>query len=1078
MKKNYLLAGLAALLCTTLHAQNISIIKDVNDAKDSYPSNSAFSINNRERTFPTLNNVTYFTSSDGVHGYELWRTDGTKNGTFMLKDINPNTGAGSFPSSLTLAGNIIFFVADDGQHGMELWKTDGTAEGTVMVSDILPGTVGSFPNYLTAVNNLVFFIGFDDVNGYEIWRSDGTEAGTFLTKDLSPGLNYQNPIYLTKIGNKLWFVLNSTYSAADGIYASDGTSEGTTQVFSSLGCGQMLGIGKKVFFVNYDYNYGSELWVTDGVTSNIVKDILPGTDGSLPGELVNMNGILYFSAGANPYYIGNGDRELYRSDGTYDGTYKVADIYAGPYNSSAPTYLTVVRNQVFFTATNELGFGLWKSDGTAEGTFLVKPFNNTSVTKLTAANNLLYFSAEDANGQELWVSDGTNSNTKLVKDIFPGLGGSNPSYLTPNKNKVIFAATGTSGAELWKSDGTEAGTELVKDINRSTTSSSYPYGFAALNNNALFYANTNAYGQELWKTDGTNAGTVMVKDIYPGSQTSNQNSALVLMAPAGNGLVLSAASPVFGNELWKTDGTSAGTQMLKDLTPGSAGSNFVIDQADVSQFHSSGNKCYFVLSNNPSYGDVNLWVTDGTEGGTHLINYFLNDSYLRDLTAVNNKLMFTGFSYYVPSQLMVTDGTAAGTITLNGIDPKAASFRSYKDSLVYFNSNDNNFWVSDGTNEGTHMLKSNFAVYAIDFDFFPQHSASLNGNLAFGADDFLAGTELWITNGTTAGTKLVKDINPGATGSYPNNFTLVNSTVFFTANDGSHGKELWKSDGTKKGTVLVKDISTGSASSQLGNLTNANGILYFTVTDALYNIVMWQSDGTEAGTHPVADNNFPALSIGSFWPWLVINNKMFLQASTAELGSEPTQALLNTAAAASLQFAGNMAGTDALLNWQAVNEKEVAGYTLQRSENGIDFTTIGKLSARKLQAYNNYSYTDRNIGESTASTVYYRLQQLAGDDAIISTKTVAVNLKNMITVNVLPNPVINNFQLNLQLKAAQKLLVKVNDAGGNTLLAETRNMQGGSSVLNYKASAWPAGSYILTVTLEDGTKKEVKIVKQ
>ena len=97
----------------------------------------------------------------------------------------------------------------------------------------------------------------------------------------------------------------------------------------------------------------------------------------------------------------------------------------------------------------------------------------------------------------------------------------------------------------------------------------------------------------------------------------------------------------------------------------------------------------------------------------------------------------------------------------------------------------------------------------------------------------------------------------------------------------------------------------------------------------------------------------------------------------------------------------------------------MAGYTLQRSENGIDFTTIGKLSARKLQAYNNYSYTDRNIGESTASTVYYRLQQLAGDDAIISTKTVAVNLKNMITVNVLPNPVINNFQLNLQLKAAQ-----------------------------------------------------------
>ena len=123
---------------------------------------------------------------------------------------------------------------------------------------------------------------------------------------------------------------------------------------------------RKYSFVNYDYNYGSELWVTDGVTSNIVKDILPGTDGSLPGELVNMNGILYFSAGANPYYIGNGDRELYRSDGTYDGTYKVADIYARPYNSSAPTYLTVVRNQFSPLPMNSV-LALWKSDGTAEG---------------------------------------------------------------------------------------------------------------------------------------------------------------------------------------------------------------------------------------------------------------------------------------------------------------------------------------------------------------------------------------------------------------------------------------------------------------------------------------------------------------------------------------------------------------------------------------------------------------------------------------------------------------------------------------------------------------------------------------
>lgn len=1079
MKKNYPPAVvIAALLCTNLHAQNFSIIKDVNDSKDSYPANYGFSMDNSEHSFPNLNGVSYFASTDGVHGNELWRTDGTKNGTYMVKDINPTGSNGSFPSSLTTAGDVIFFVANDGVHGSELWKTDGTADGTVMVSDILPGTNGSFPNYLTAVNDLIFFIGFDEINGYEIWRSDGTEAGTFLTKDLCPGVNYQNPIYLTKIGNRLWFVLNSTYTAADGIYSSDGTAEGTVQIFSSQGCGQMVNIGKKVYFVNYDYNYGSELWVTDGVNSSLVKDIVPGAEGSLPGSLVNMNGILYFSAGGNPYYVGNGDRELWRSDGTYNGTYQVADIYAGPYNSSSPSLLTVLQNEIFFTATNESGFGLWKSDGSSNGTFLVKPFNNTNVAKLTAANNLLYFSAvTDANGQELWVSDGTNSNTRLVKDIFPGFPSATPSYLTPNKSRLIFSATGSSGTELWKSDGTEAGTALVKDVNRTTTSESYPYGFTALNNNALFYANTNATGSELWRTDGTKAGTQLVKDIYPGSQTSNNNS-LVIFGSAGNALVMQGNTPTYGYELWKTDGTNAGTQMLKDLMPGAGSSNFVADQSDLSQFHSTGNKSYFVLSGNPNYGDINLWVTDGTEAGTYVVNSFLNASYLRDMKAVNNKLMLTAFSYYVPTQLVVTDGTSAGTIVINGVDPKPASFRAYKDSLVYFNSNDNNFWVSNGTNEGTHILRSGLAIDAVDFDIFPKRSAAINGNIAFVADDFVAGPELWISNGTTAGTKIVKDINAGAIGSYPNNFTQVNNTLFFTADDGIHGRELWKSDGTKKGTVLVKDILTGSAASQLSSLTNANGVLYFTVMDSLYNYVMWQSDGTEAGTHPIADNAFPGLSIGSFWPWLVLNNKMYMQGSTAALGSEPTQALLNNTAEASLQFTGSLAEKDALLKWQAINEKDVTIYNLQRSENGIDFTNIGKFGSRRLQVKNDYSYTDGNISESTAATVYYRLQQLNSNAEIISTKTVAIDLRNTITISVMPNPVINNFQVNLQLKNAQTALIKLSDAGGNVLLAEKRNMPTGSSVLSYKASNWPSGSYILNVTLQDGTQKELKIIKQ
>ena len=115
------------------------------------------------------------------------------------------------------------------------------------------------------------------------------------------------------------------------------------------------------------------------------------------------------------------------------------------------------------------------------------------------------------------------------------------------------------------------------------------------------------------------------------------------------------------------------------------------------------------------------------------------------------------------------------------------------------------------------------------------------------------GNELWKTDGTAAGTVLVKDINPGGysgyggyypDSSFPANLTNVGGTLFFTANDGINGAELWKSDGTTAGTVMVKDISPGAyyglISSNPANLTNVGGKLFFSANDGNHRPELWK----------------------------------------------------------------------------------------------------------------------------------------------------------------------------------------------------------------------------------------------
>lgn len=106
----------------------------------------------------------------------------------ILKDINSITGT-SNPSEVVEAGGVYFFQATDPDHGAELWRSDGTEAGTYLVKDICPGTGSSSPGWMFEINDTLLFMANDGTSGMELWRSDGTAGGAYVVKDIYAGSN-------------------------------------------------------------------------------------------------------------------------------------------------------------------------------------------------------------------------------------------------------------------------------------------------------------------------------------------------------------------------------------------------------------------------------------------------------------------------------------------------------------------------------------------------------------------------------------------------------------------------------------------------------------------------------------------------------------------------------------------------------------------------------------------------------------------------------------------------------------------------------------------------------------------------
>jgi|GEM_PF-787412 len=191
-------------------------------------------------------------------------------------------------------------------------------------------------------------------------------------------------------------------------------------------------------------------------------------------------------------------------------------------------------------------------------------------------------------------------------------------------------------------------------------------------------------------------------------------------------------------------------------------------------------------------------------------------------------------------------------------------------------------WRSDGTAAGTYMVKD---INAGSISSSPGNLTRVGNKLFFAATTSANGTELWSSDGTAAGTVLVKDIQSGLLSSSPTSMVDWNGTLYFGANDGTNGTELWKSDGTNGGTVIVANISAGSASSLPGALTPAGSVMYFTASTSTTGAELWKTDGTAAGTVLVKDIN-PGTTSGSISNLKMIGSTLYFAANDGTNGTE------------------------------------------------------------------------------------------------------------------------------------------------------------------------------------------------
>jgi ELWxxDGT repeat protein len=771
----------------------------------------ATGVSHANPTFLTeLNGRVFFAAGSGAQGRELWATDGTTAGTSMVANIYPGGGS-SDPRNLVRIGNEIWFSAISQGKGSEPWKTDGTASGTVPIADLIAGTAGSTPAEFAPCGNRVIFSATTQPTGNELFISDGTSAGTMLLKDIVPGTAPSSPRYMTPIGARAIFV-----DASQTLLCTDSSTQGTistgykatTTVFNPF-----IVQDDVAYFFGTDAKGNAGLIVTDGT--------LAGTRLAVPGLLqrtINPAGSLaLLKSLAQPRAVGF-LQQLYVEPvaanlATGSTTLlRTSDLDSDP-NCSL---LTLAGDAVYFAlSTPRSGREPWISRGEPESTQLLAELGDGSGALSSRPRALhpyagkMAFVADSNNSYEtVFITDGYPSTTFALKknapradsglftlqgqlcfiapssdnthgavwastdqpgSAYPLLGDDDDlDYLEPRyafgSGVILSAYYGVGYVGILYTDGTPQNTRSLVISNTN-----YEFGnFRTAHGLAYFAANTTTNGgSELWVCDGPTARMVRDTDLIgPGAQPAS-------MTALGPYVLYAARSPNGDRELWRTDGTPEYTQPFIDIHPTASSNPRALERV--------GSSIVFV-ADDPASLLPRFFVTDGTAAGTHVVpgNYLPLASNAGNLAPV----VFNG-RYYAIAR--TSTGRAA-------------------------------VWSSDGTVAGTLHF---FGAAIEGFEALALHATPTRLFIRATTPD--RGEELWISDGTSAGTVAAPEPTPGPASSKPGPVTGVFNRVFFAADHPQVGRELFMidlcpADFDNDGQVTQGDLEAWLAAFDAGDL--------------------------------------------------------------------------------------------------------------------------------------------------------------------------------------------------------------------------------------------------------------------
>ena len=960
----------------------------------------------------------YFSATDGSTGSELWAYNTSNHSTWRVADIFSGSTT-SWPGAYMhlLVGDTIYFSANDGSTGHELWAHDTSNSTTWQVADINSGSGSSYAgSYISMlVGDTLYFGAHDGSTGYELWAHDTSNHSTWQVTDLNSGSGHGYPGYSTGdagetlVGDTLYFAGNDGSTGRE-LWAHDTSNHSTWQVAdiysgssSNPGTYMMLNVGDTLYFDAADGTYRHELWAhnTSNHSTWRVADIYSGAGNSLPGQYMNgyvVGDTVYFSA-----EDGSGGTELWAHDTSNHSTWQITDILSGTGDSKPGEHLTIiVGDTLYFDASDgNYNHALWAHDTSNRSTWRVSDIavsgHSYPETPRRGAGELLvgdtlYFSATDGiTDHEWWAHDTSNHSTWRVADINSGAGTSNPgNYLEGLLigDTMYFSAIDVSiGREL------RAHRPLSIDYNTNTggnvttwaINASLPSGVSFGTNNGTIYGTpTELWTQTSYMVWANNSGgsSVAYLNITVVEELANiaYNPTSVTVVRGYNMANISANN---------TGGAVVSWAISPTLPSGLSLDNGTIHGRPLSNMSAT---TYTVYANN-SGGSATATLTLIINEPTPNVDY-----------SPDNYTMTNGTSYTITPTLL---GQTGNISSIMGAGTASASGACTYGNLLIFRTDDWRMWAF---NTSLTASTSNPYVLATNVSFSScTHRLVHNGTMYFQASTNSTGIELWKTDGTAAGTSMVKDIVSGTSSSSPSSFFVFNDEVHFSSRFTSSGVEIWKTNGTSSGTVKATNSACSHYNCDFHSVIEYNG--------SFYGGGHWNNNGREvlmynsSGLSLLVDlspgqrfsiprmTNPSAFLVHDGWLWFLTNGN-------PQSGNGNCLYRSNGTAAGTTQFVcdtsvyGLELFNDELYFSRSANGK---GYELWKTDGTTSGTVmltdivagsgsaVGPASARLFTSSDDYLYFSVQTGTANTDHAIWRTDGTAAGTQLVKSSLVAYN---------------------------------------------------------------------------------------